>query len=278
MNTPVERVRNEDARRPGLLRQPALHFACLAFVLLGLDAGRAEEPVETPAPVVDEELVVEQLRSDFETAQGRPMTAEEEASALEDFRYEESLFAASLAAGFHQTDPIVRRRLVQRMRFLIESAVQVPPATDEQLREVIAANPAHFPEVHILSFEHRYFARSVHGVSADDVAEAALESLRSGDDIEGDPFPRRLPQTQASLSDVARVVGPQTAAAFSDGEMDTWRGPIRSAYGAHVVRVTERIVREPALSEVRARAEVLWQQQVREERGREFAQSILEAQ
>jgi len=256
------------------LRQPALHFLLIALALLALDLpslSAADAPEATP---VDDAVVLERLQRDFKEARGREMTEAEARAALEDHRYEQTLFRAAVEMGMHETDPIVRRRLVQRMRFLVENMVQVPPPSDEDLSGWLAERPDQFPPTRTLSFEHRFFSRSAHGANTRRAAAEARTKLVDGQEVSGDPFPRRLPVDDIDVRELARIVGPDTAEAFFEAEADTWSAPIPSAYGTHLVRVTDRTTRPVSLDEVRPRVVAQWERTTRRAQGRALMRSI----
>jgi len=262
------------SKRPWM-RQPVFHFAVLSAVLLVLSAATEphtglEPDREASLPKVPPDLVVERLQREFKAAKGRPMTPEEERRALETHRYDQALFEAALDTGMHETDPIVRRRLVQRMRFLLETMVEIGSPSDDELEALMEQRKDLFPDVEKLTFEHRFFARSKHGSDAAVVAERSKQALIRGEDVVGDHFPKRLRTEDVLVSDVARILGPHVARAFFEAPVGAWSDPIVSAYGTHLVQVENRTSRPPRLDHVRSRALALWQRLQRETRGREI--------
>src|SRR6185369_2841589 len=104
-----------------LLREPLLHFALLGGLVLCADGLRGPAPSLAQAKrIVVTRRQSDELRADFARRRGRPPTPDEEKSETDRYIEEEALFRAALRLGLHQSDTIVRRRLVQRMRFLEE--------------------------------------------------------------------------------------------------------------------------------------------------------------
>jgi len=204
------------------------------------------------------------------------MRPDEEAAALERYRDEEAMVEAALTLGIHRTDPVVRRRLVQRMELLHEDTVELREPTDAELTRFVAEHEESFGAVRTLTFEHRFFSRAAHGPVLAAVAAGAAERLRRGEPVAGDPFPRRLPDAEVRVSALAARLGPDVAEAFYDAPLDQWSAPVRSAYGLHLVRVIARERRPPALAEVRTRARAMWRRARREEIGREMTAALRE--
>jgi len=257
-------------------REPLVHFLFIGAGLLALDGLRAPDAEPAPVESVDDAPVRARLRAQFEAARGRPMRPDEETAALERYRDEEAMVDAALALGIHRTDPVVRRRLIQRMELLNEDTVELREPTDAELARLVAAHEETFPPVRTLAFEHRFFSRASHGPVLAAVAADAGERLRRGEEVAGEPFPRRLPRDGARVSALASRLGPDVAEAFYAAPIDRWSEPIRSAYGLHLVRVSERESRPPALADVRARARAMWRRARREEIGREMTAALRE--
>ena len=202
------------------------------------------------------------------------MTAEEERAAVERHGDEEALFRAALALELHLTDPIVRRRLIQRMRFLEEDTAQLREPTDGELRDFVQGHPGSLPPVRELSFDHRFFARSMHGGGLERDAREARAQLLAGASVEGDPFPRRINTERARWPGLARQLGPDVAEAFFAAPEGSWSEPVSSAYGLHLVRVTQRSRRAHTLAEVGPRARALWLAERRTALGRSVTASL----
>jgi parvulin-like peptidyl-prolyl isomerase len=63
-------------------------------------------------------------------------------------------------------------------------------------------------------------------------------------------MPSELPMT--AKSSIGRLFGPEFAEALEEVATEKWAGPIRSAFGLHIVRITHRLPRRtPHLDEVR---------------------------
>jgi parvulin-like peptidyl-prolyl isomerase len=99
-------------------------------------------------------------------------------------------------------------------------------------------------------------------------AQRLLELLRDGGDPGALGDVSMLPSgfDAASRDEIARQFGEDFAEALVGLEPGGWVGPIRSPFGIHLVRVTERQpARQPALAEIRERVLAEWREQRRRE-------------
>jgi parvulin-like peptidyl-prolyl isomerase len=137
---------------------------------------------------------------------------------------------------------IVRRRLVQKMEFLLRALADVPEPDDAELEAWIEAHPERYDRPARVRIEHRFFSRDRRSDSEGD-ARAALAALRAGDRsaAEGDPFPAGLRFGPIGRERLAEQLSPAAAATAFGASDDAWRGPVESAWGSHLVRVLERV-------------------------------------
>ena len=80
--------------------------------------------------------------------------------------------------GLEQDDPIIRRRLVQKMTLLAESAAQQVPPPETELMEWYEAHPGLYRTEPRLGFKHIYFShdRAMTAAQSED-ASALLSRL-----------------------------------------------------------------------------------------------------
>lgn len=235
-------------------REPLVHFILLAALVFLADGMRSDPTaVDTLRP---EDAPTAQLNEDYVRQKGASPTAEMQRRLVRDWMAEEALYRRAVELGLDEGDTVVRRRLVQRMRFLLEDAHPVADLTEAQIESQYEAHPKRYSTDWTVSFEHVFFSRGERGASLTADAEAVLAALKAAPDgaVEGDPFFRGRRFESVSASMLTRKIGPSFTAAIDPLPVGLWSGPIASAYGLHVVRVTERREgRLKPLSEVAAR-------------------------
>jgi hypothetical protein len=248
-----------------LLREPLVHFIVLGAALFLLH--RAVAPTADGRTIVVPASLLDGLARDQERRVGRAPTPEERDGLLQRWIDDEVRYREGLALGLDRGDVIVRRRLVQKMDFLLEGSTPVPAPTDADLEAFLAANAQRYATPDRVTFEQVFASHGTPGEPAEKRAAAWLPQLTSGATTDGlgDPFMRGRTMTQASEEDVAGVFGPAFAKAVLALPLDRWSGPIESSYGMHAVRVTARTAGgAPSLADVRDAVTRDWRAQQRE--------------
>lgn len=222
------------------LREPLVHFiaaGALIFVVAGVVGSTTNESrrIEiTPA-------LVDRLQQVFAAQWRRPPTPEELDGLIESHIEEEVLYREALALGLDQDDTIVRRRLAQKMQFMIED-VAVPPApTDAELEAYFNANREQFRLPTTVTFSHVYFSVDRR---ADAERDARTTLAKLGDEERaaerGDAFMLRYDYADITEAELGRLFGREFAAAVFDLPVGGWQGPVRSGYGFHLVRIDRK--------------------------------------
>jgi peptidyl-prolyl cis-trans isomerase C len=170
---------------------------------------------------------------------------------------EEILFRHGVALGLDRDDEIVRRRVVQKMQFLLHDVQAPPEPQDAELRAYFEQHADRYVKPPRVTFTHVYFS----GDEGDDVARSrarhVLERLINGEpsDEVGDPFADLYHFAAYEPEQVKRLFGVTelSAAAFCVPP-GRWMGPYGSGYGWHLIRVEARQEsQQPRFVDVRER-------------------------
>ena len=246
------------------LREPLVHF-----VLLGGVVCAVYQWVAPPRPtnrIVVADAIVRSLREEHVRRTGAPPTAEEEAAMIQRFVDNEILYREAINEGLDRGDLIVRRRLVQKMEFVLESEDPIPEPTDAELQTYLDAHAAHYAVPARAALTHVFVSTDQQGADAEPLAAALRAQLEAGADPStlGDPFLRGRDLPLHSERDLAGIFGAAFAAQVMSLPTGSWSPPLRSSYGFHLVRVSEhRDSRQPALQEVRSAVQNDWQEERR---------------
>ena len=181
---------------------------------------------------------------------GRPPTEEEARGLLEHWLKEEILYREAKKLGLDADDTIIRRRLAQKLTFLNEDLANAEPPTKEELEAYFREHSADYRIPERYSFEHRFFS----GDRRENAQEDARKAL-GNPETSGDPFILQRTYADRSAREIADLFGRSFAeglAALESGRRDAWQGPVPSAYGWHIIRLTGRTpARDPRFEEVR---------------------------
>jgi hypothetical protein len=239
-----------------LVREPLVQFLAMgALLFLYFQWKGGSGPGSTRIAITPG--LVEHLASGFARTWQRPPTDAELKGLIDDHVKEEIATREAIAMGLDQDDTIIRRRLRQKLEFLVEDAVDQVPPTDAELRAWLDAHPDAFRAESRVALRQVYVSPDRRGAAARGDAERLLARLRTGGPDAsiaalGDPsmLPRELPL--GPLSEVARAFGAEFAARVDAIPPGQWTGLVESPYGLHLVLVPERVAPErPSLADVR---------------------------
>jgi len=182
---------------------------------------------------------------------------------------EELLSREARELGLDEGDTIVRRRLAQKLEFLVQDTARLTEPTEEELRRFYDAAPELYRTEPRISFIQVYFSRERRRDPAQD-ARHALATLRRAPTADtGDLGDRLLVEGELRDADrqtVASAFGPDFASAVFELQPGAWRGPIESGYGLHLVRVSSMNPGRPRpLTEMRAQVVERWREQKQRE-------------
>jgi len=255
-----------------------VHFALIGAVLFALSAVRGEAEPPREAIVIGEGEIAN-LAALFERTWQRPPT-ESELDGLIDSRIrEEVLYREALAMGLEREDPVIRRRLVQKLEFLTDDLAARRDPTDAELRSFLEANADDYAAPPRVAFRQVFLNSDRRGEAVVDDAANALDALAAGAPPEtlGDPILLPAAMGTTPLPQVAASFGPEVPAALEEAAPGRWFGPIRSAYGHHLLIVDAREPGgRPTLDTVRAAVERDWREARRREARDAFYQSLRE--
>ena len=233
------------------LREPLLHFLILGAVLFGLYGWINDSVLQRPNEIVVSRGQVQSLRAQFERVWQRPATPQELQGLVDNWIREEIFYREGLAMGLDRDDPVVRRRIGQKVEFIVDGMIPAAPTTAE-LQAWLDAHPGNYSSEARHSLRQIYFDPLKHGAQLESALTEARRALDLGRSVGGDATMLPHAVKAASTSEVGRTFGAEFADAIEALPVDSWQGPVRSGFGLHLVQVTERLDgRKATLQEVR---------------------------
>jgi hypothetical protein len=253
-------------RSPGFLgravREPLLQFLAIGAVLF---AGNALIHGSDPRPqgnaVVVQEGRVKQIIESYLLLAGHLPSKVELQSLVDDYVTEEVAWREAIAMGLDADDTIVRRRMRQKLEFLVEDAGTLVEPTEADLQAQLAAHPDAYRLPERRAIRQILASADRRGPKAEADAVALLARLKSGADPAklGDPsmLPAAMPLT--TQEGAATLFGDDFAASVFKHNGAGWFGPVASPFGEHIVLVMETEAGRPAtLEDVHDRVRSDW--------------------
>ncbi len=217
-----------------MLREPLFGFLLAGAAIFAVNelasAGDAANVIE----VTDAQL--RRINDQWQAQMGRPPSEQELTGLVEQWVREEIYYREARTMGLDENDTIIRRRLAQKLTFLTEDLADAAAPSEAELLAFYDADPASYTMPATFSFEHRYFS-SERRQDAEADARAALAASAPA----GDPFMLQQSYANRSLREVGDLFGRDFATGLAElTPAEGWQGPLRSAYGWHLVRLSSR--------------------------------------
>lgn len=296
-----------------LVSSRLLHFFCIGLVIFFLVDAYDHHQQRYVSCLTDSKLEV--LAEDWATSTGRAVRPGELARLADVAMDEQVLVKEAMLQGLHKSDPVIIQRLLRDADFLriegdakdkIEAVLSMDIAAgDEVVRrrliQVLQHNvwesekkrspsDADLNAIYIersdlgvvplrISFEHIYFKTSLSESSSDDASVRAEHALEDGleNSGQGDAFLSGNVFTRLSIAAIRSIFGDDFSRTLSDKNLiiGKWFGPVKSSFGAHIVRITAREdeYRRSLLS-LRSALETVWQSEIKVKRWDEYVRQL----
>jgi PPIC-type PPIASE domain len=269
--------------RAQFLKEPLLHFLIIGAALFGVYAWHNRNGNDAGVQQVRlADSDVRWLEETFVQERQREPSEAELRGLVRDF-IKETLFARQARElGLDKDDIVVRRRLAQKMSFLLQDNAAAAAPSDDDLHRVYEAQrsqPQAGPADDVartlftrprISFSQIFFSRDLRPDAAAD-AGAALRELAQPDASApkaewGDRGAIKSEFRNADERAVANQFGAKFAARIFELAPGSWQGPIESSQGVHLVRITAQVPAQlRPFDEVREELVELWRAQSQRE-------------
>ena len=183
--------------------------------------------------------------------------------------------------GLDQDDPVIRRRLQQKLEFVTDDVAALAEPTDAELAAYLKAHADVFASIGSLLSARFIWIQAKHGERlTQDIDQLLIQLQQQGRDVDlyslGDAFLLEHRFEAAPATEIAKQFGDKFVAKLGDFPVGQWFGPVESGYGVHLVFVEERTEgRLPELAEVRDAVRREWTNARRLESNEKFFQSLL---
>ncbi len=239
------------------MREPLLHFLLAgAGLFLLFNYVSDSETTDDDQIVVTSGQIEHMVTLFVKTGQRQPSDVELR-GLIDNFILEEVLYREATAIGLNKDDTIIRRRLKQKMEFLVDDFSAANPS-DSDLQKFLDANPDRFRTDARISFEHVYMIDP-----SRDAAETMLAALQNDKPVHPDIAIASglLPSRFAEVSET--TITSQFGESFKKDlfalEAGQWTGPINSPFGMHLIRIDQIVEgRVPTLADSRKVVQREW--------------------
>ncbi len=238
-----------------LWREPLVHFLIAGAVIFAVLSWRTapDDPASRTIHLTRDAQA--RLSVNFAEVMGRPPTKAELDALIGRWVREEVLYREALRLGLDEGDAVVRKRLAQKMDVIAASAADAETPDAATLQRWLQAHPDRFAQDMALTFDQLYFTSRSRAIVARTLLEGGADWRKVGDPVS---LPAHF--EAATRQTVRDEMGPAFAHALEGlAAGDAWHGPVESALGWHLVRLTAKQPGVlPPLAAIRARVEDDW--------------------
>ena len=245
-----------------LLREPFVHFVLLGGLLFAGHSAWQSHVTKSDRTILVSPAEMERQAQIFASENQRAPSDADLEGLLFAHIEEQALMREAKRLGLDEDDTIIRRRLAQKMRFMIDDIGAPELPSRSELEAWFKDNPDRFMRPETRSFEHIYLSPKGRSDTVVSVAQAKLDdpALDADWKSQSDPFMTGLSFTKLAQPAVQRDFGTAFAKnLFALPNTSGWQGPINSAFGVHLVRLTNVTTEYlPEFTTIQAEVEAVW--------------------
>ena len=253
------------------LKEPLLHFLVAGGLLFAVYAWLNGGSGEAPRVVHITAAEVHWLKEMWARQWQRPPNEQELRGLVTDYVKEALLAREARALGLDENDTVVRRRLAQKLEFLVQDTARVAEPRADELRQLYDANHTRYHTPARLSFTQIFF-------KSEAAARQGLAELATRGAAElGDRSLLERDYAQADEQTVTSLFGREFSDTIFALEPGQWHGPVASAYGLHLVYISERQAAQlRPFDEVRSQVLDEWQRAQQAKASEQFFAGLLQ--
>lgn len=253
-----------------------MHFIIIALLFFFVYQIVNPEPLEQSKIITVSANRVEQLKQGFKDTWTRPPTTNELALMVDHYALDEIYAREANSLGLGDDDEVVRRRLRQKMEFLIQDMSSFQSPSESELQKYYLDNIKEYQKDSAYSFQQVYLMTNRTEKEIKRVLELQLKRISKGEQPEGDNSLLPSSFKLALAHQINRQFGQDFDKKLEIITLNQWTGPIKSGLGLHFIKVTQRIDGElPPLKEVKTKVLQNWHYQQSQTFIENYQQSLL---
>lgn len=216
-----------------ILKEPLLHFLVVGALLFAAHAWLNRDVSDAPKAVRITEAEVNWLKETWALQWQRQPNQQELRGLVSDYLREVLLAREATELGLDVNDTVVRRRLAQKMEFLLQDTARIAEPPEEELRRIYASGSVRYQTPARISFSQIFF-------NSDASAKNALAQVATHSASElGDRTLLESDFKDVDQQAVTSILGNQFADKLFTLEPGRWHGPMASSYGFHLIRISD---------------------------------------
>ena len=232
-------------------QQPLFHFVVLGALIFLFHSWFGDQQNANPERIIVTVPQVERMAGLWYKTWGRPPSDLELHGLVRDYIKEEIYYREAIKLGLDINDTVIRRRLRQKMEFMISPDLLSTP-NDNDLSKFLNENTDEFIIKPSYSFKQVYFKSDQRGLALE--TQLLLNQADQNSNLLEIGSPISLPKSldSATQRQIMRLFGQQFYDSLSTLTVDKWSEPIESGFGFHLINISMKTdTHIPPLSEIR---------------------------
>jgi hypothetical protein len=259
-----------------ILKEPLLHFLFIGACLFGLYAWINPDAMQSDKRIVVDQGQVNSLAMRFKRVWQREPTKQEIQGLIEDYVIEEIYYREALAMGIDKNDPVIRRRLRQKMEIYTDNLATTLAPSEDALNRYLQQHPDKFKTENRYSFQQVYINTDIPEEQLQAKLTKIQSALQSGESVDGEGSLLPASFTDADGFVIDRTFGQGFAAQLDTLELNKWSPPLQSGLGLHFVLLSARQPGQlPTLASIRDKVEREWRFDKAQEIDKTLRQKLL---
>lgn len=245
-----------------LLHEPLIHFLFISISFFFIYDLLNPQTADESKIITISQNRVGLLTQGFEKTWTRKPTAQELTKMIDGYALNEIYSREAVALGLGENDEVIRRRLRQKMEFILQdmSALQQPSTKD--LAEFFHQHSENYQAEASYSFEQKYITTNRSNQQLKQLIAKQKQRISSGQNPQGDTSLIATAFSDVSAYQINRQFGKNFNEELDKTPLNQWVGPVKSGLGLHFVKVSQRIEGEILpLKQVKEKVIEDWQHQ-----------------
>lgn len=221
-----------------ILQEPLVHFvlvgSLLFFFLSQQDDSLAKEQL------VITQGKIKQLTAQFTKIRQRAPSTDELQSLIDNQIHEDLAFKHGKEMGLVENDSIIKRRVQQKLEFMLNDSIASLEPTDDVLKVYMKKHKEQYTIAPVFTFKHIYINPEQHTDLDAYIKNLKAETLDLDYAKRGDSIMLESDYENISTAQIARLFGLKFAKALDILPEQTWAGPVKSGYGVHLVYIEKK--------------------------------------
>ena len=228
--------------REPFFKEPLLHFLIIGVMLFLVYGVLQKQETILPNQIVVSQGQVQQLAAQFKRVSLRSPTPQELDKLIEGYIRDEVFYRQGLILGLDIDDPVVKQRMRMKLEVLLEDLNEQAQPSDDVLLAFMGKNADNYIQAAIFSFEHVFIDLAKHK-NLDEAEAKIKQQIAKNIAIEtlGDRLILPAKLTQVTDYEINRLFGEEFAQGLTQLSVNEWSSVVYSGYGAHLVKLTDKI-------------------------------------